>query len=85
MKVLTKKPIQIYLKPTQDRALRALAQREGVPIAELVRRSIDHYLAELPVEEDPALQVVGLGRSGRKDLASKHDDYLAALAKEENS
>lgn len=85
MKVLTKKPIQVYLKPLQDRALRALAQREGVSIAELVRRSIDHYLAELPVEEDPALQVVGLGRSGRKDLASKHDDYLAALAKEENS
>ena len=85
MRVLTKKPIQIYLEPAQDRALRALARRKGISIAELIRRSIDRYLAELPVEEDTALRVVGLGRSGRKDLASKHDDYLAALAKEENS
>jgi hypothetical protein len=85
MRTLAKKPIQIYLEPAQDKALRLLARREGISLAELIRRTIDHYLAELPVEDDPALQVVGLGRSGRKDLASKHDDYLAALAKEEAS
>ena len=57
---------------------------EGISLAELIRRTIDRYLAELPVEEDPALRVIGLGRSGRSDMASKHDDYLAALAREEN-
>jgi len=82
---LAKKPIQIYLEPAQDRSLRALSQREGISLAALIRRTIDHYLADLPVEEDPALQVIGLGRSGREDMASKHDDYLAALAKEEAS
>jgi hypothetical protein len=81
---LAKKPIQIYLEPTQDKALRVLSQREGISLAELIRRTIDHYLAELPVEEDPALQVIGLGRSGREDMASKHDDYLVALTREEN-
>ncbi len=83
MGALAKKPIQIYLEPAQDRSLRALSQREGISLAALIRRTIDHYLAELPVEEDPALQVVGLGRSGREDMASKHDDYLAALTREE--
>lgn len=85
MGALAKKPIQIYLEPAQDRSLRALSQREGISLAALIRRTIDHYLADLPVEEDPALQVIGLGRSGREDMASKHDDYLAALAKEEAS
>ncbi len=84
MRTLAKKPIQIYLEPAQDKALRVLSQREGISLAELIRRTIDHYLADLPVEEDPALQVIGLGRSGREDMASKHDDYLAALAREEN-
>ena len=83
MGALAKKPIQIYLEPVQDRALRGLARKEGISLAALIRRTIDHYLAELPVEEDPALQVIGLGRSGREDMASKHDDYLAALTREE--
>ena len=82
MGALAKKPIQIYLEPAQDRSLRALSQREGISLAALIRRTIDHYLADLPVEEDPALQVIGLGRSGREDMASKHDDYLAALREE---
>ena len=84
MGALAKKPIQIYLEPVQDRALRGLARKEGISLAALIRRTIDHYLAELPVEEDPALRVIGLGRSGREDMASKHDDYLAALTREEN-
>jgi len=83
MRALAKKPIQIYLEPVQDKALRALAGREGISLAALIRRTIDHYLAELPVDKDPALQVIGLGRSGREDMASKHDDYLAALTREE--
>ena len=83
MRALAKKPIQIYLEPVQDKALRALAGREGISLAALIRRTIDHYLADLPVEEDPALQVIGLGRSGREDMASKHDDYLAAFTREE--
>jgi hypothetical protein len=74
---LTKQPLQIYLKPAQDQALRALAEREGVSLAELIRRSIDKYLAELPPEDDPAMDLIGLGRSGRGDLSTNHDHYLA--------
>jgi predicted DNA-binding protein len=82
MSTLTKRPIQIYLEQEQDRALRALSQKLGLSIAELVRRSIDHYLAELPVEEDPALSIVGLGHSGVGDLAAEHDRYIAIFQRE---
>lgn len=81
---LTKKPIQIYLEPRQDRALRALSKRRGVSIAELIRRSVDTYLVELPVEDDPALEVVGLFRSGRGDLAEDHDRYIAEWVQQES-
>jgi len=33
------------------------------------------YLSELPIEDDPAMNVVGLGKSGKTDLAEKHDKY----------
>lgn len=75
---LTKKAIQIYLEPAQDRALRGLAQRRGVSIGALIRQSVQRYLeAEVPVEEDPAMGIVALGRSGRGDLSPGHDKYLA--------
>ncbi len=77
MTTLTKQPLQIYLKPAQDQALRALAEREGVSLAELIRRSIDKYLAELSPEDDPAMDLIGLGQSGRGDLSTNHDRYLA--------
>ena len=82
MSTLTKRPIQIYLEQEQDRALRALAQKLGLSIAELVRRSIDHYLAEWPVEKDPALNIVGLGHSGVGDLAAEHDRYITTFQRE---
>ncbi len=76
MAVLTKRPIQIYLEEQQDRALRRIAEDKGISLSELIRRSIDLYLENLPVEDDPALKIVGLGRSGLGDLAAKHDEYL---------
>ena len=33
------------------------------------------YLSELPIEDDPAMNVIGLGKSGKTDLAEKHDKY----------
>jgi hypothetical protein len=74
---MTAKPIQIYLKPEQDQALRVLAGRLGTSVAELIRRSVDLYLTSRPVADDPALSLVGLGRSGRRDLSSDHDQFLA--------
>ncbi len=84
MKTLTRRPIQVYLEESQDRILRAAAKSQGISIAELIRRSVDRYLADLPVEDDPAMRLIALGRSGLGDLAEKHDEYLVRWEKGDN-
>lgn len=80
----TKKPLQVYLRVDQLDALRALAKRRGESIAGLVREGVDRLLQDLPPEEDPLLEVVGLFDSGIGDLSEKHDEYLARMIEEEN-
>lgn len=64
MRKLKKKPIQIYIEPKQNDVLDVLSKKKGVSKAEIIRRSLEKFLKELPVEEDPALGLLGLGRSG---------------------
>ena len=84
MGTLMKKPIQVYLRPEQLDALRSLAQRRNVAVAELVRQGIDRLLAEVPPEEDPLWDIIGLFDSGLGDLAEKHDEYLVEWIRQEN-
>jgi len=84
MATLTKKPIQVYLRPEQLEALRYLSQRRKVPVAELVRQGVDRLLAEVPPEEDPLLNIIGMFDSGLGDLAEKHDEYIVKWLREEN-
>jgi hypothetical protein len=80
MRKLRKKPVQMYLEPRQDAALAVLAGKRGVSKAELIRESIEKYITAIPVEDDPALGVIGLGNSGKRDLSGKHDQYVATYA-----
>ena len=73
-----KKPIQIYIERQQDDALAALARGRGVSKAAIIRESLERYLAEIPVDDDPAMGIVGIGNSGPEDLSEQHDKYLAA-------
>ncbi len=84
MKNLREHPLQIYLRPDQDKALRQMAQTEKVSIAELVRRGVDRLLTEVPPEQDPLLKLSGIGTSGIRDLSENHDYYLARIYEEEN-
>ena len=84
MKRLAERPIQVYLERAQDEAVRALAEREEISIAELVRRSVDRYLAEVPVEDDPAMRIVGLVEAGPDDVSEKHDEYVVRFLREES-
>jgi len=79
-----KKPLQIYLREDQVEALRHVAQRRGESIAALVREGVDLLLEDLPPEEDPLLNLVGLFDSGAGDLAEKHDLYLAEMITKES-
>lgn len=77
MAILTKKPFQIYLRQEQLDALRLMAEKRGISIAELVRQGVDQLLISVPVEDDPLLDIINLGDSGLGDLAQNHDQYLA--------
>jgi len=81
--VRDKRPLQIYLDRHQCAILKALAEIKGLSMSELVRESIAKYLAECPIESDPAMKLVGLGNSGKGDLAAKHDEYLVEAYKAE--
>ncbi|MBI1743478.1 CopG family transcriptional regulator [Candidatus Acetothermia bacterium] len=72
--------VQIYLEPKQDRLLEELAKVRKVSKASLIRESIDRYLEAIPPDQDPSLGLIGLaGKTGFKDLARRHDEYLAKL------
>ena len=81
MRNLKKKPIQIYIEPEQDTMLDILAEQKGVSKAAIIRDGIQRLIAELPVEDDPAMGLIGIGKSGRHDLSEKHDKYLFAHTK----
>jgi hypothetical protein len=81
MKALKKKPIQIYLEPQQDDVLNLLAQKRGISKAEIIRRSLEKFFKEIPLEEDPAMGLIGLGSSKKGDLSVHHDQYIARYAK----
>ena len=80
MRTLKKKPLQIYIEPKQELLLESIAKKKGTSKAEIIRRSLDTYLGNLPVEEDPAINIIGLGRSGKEDISKKHDIYLTRYA-----
>ena len=80
-----KKPLQIYLRDDQEKALRVIAERRGESLASLIREGVDLLLESVPVGEDPLLDLVGLYDSGRGDLADQHDQYLTHLLKEESN
>ncbi|HID83571.1 MAG TPA: ribbon-helix-helix protein, CopG family [Anaerolineaceae bacterium] len=75
---------QVQLRDDQWRALRRLAAQRGLSVSELIRRSVDAWLrtqgAWEPVDRrQRALAVVGRFRSGRQDVAQRHDEHLAAI------
>jgi len=73
---------QVQFTDEQHRRLRAFARREGVSIAEAVRRSVVRYLDEQAIDRTDLYQraaemVGGLeDESGATDLARGHDEYL---------
>ena len=76
-----KSKTMIYLERDQLKALKARARAERISLAELIRRLVAKQLAEPAIAPVVASEVfariVGLGGSGRPDVAGRHDEYLA--------
>jgi predicted DNA-binding ribbon-helix-helix protein len=72
---------QIQLTESQMKSLQELASKQGVSMAELIRRSVDNYLgyhnggdrANLMAR---AREAAGKYRAVPADLAENHDRYL---------
>jgi hypothetical protein len=73
---------QVQLTQDQMRRLREIAKREGVSVAEVVRRCVERRLADdrptLDELYDRALRSAGSLRDpeGARDLSTHHDKYL---------
>jgi len=81
MKNINKVPIQIYLEPEQEKIIGHLSKTSGKSKAAIIRSCISHFIAAIPAENDPALNIMNLGASREKDIAKRHDEYLNSYQK----
>mgnify|MGYP001591532244 CR=1 FL=1 len=77
----------IYLERAQLQALKNEAHALGISLAELVRRIVARHQqgsGQVTSPTDEAyMRLVGLGASGRDDVADRHDELLGeALARD---
>lgn len=73
---------QVQLTEKQFQALKRVAAREKVSMAEIIRRALDRVVeAESMPDRDEvkrrAIAAIGSCRSGVPDLAECHDEYWA--------
>ncbi len=73
---------QIQITEEQAASLRKLSEARGASMAELVRQGIECVIRQagvVPAKELRARAAAAAGRfrSGRKDVARRHDRYLA--------
>lgn len=66
----------IFIEEGAERELQALARRKGRPVASLVREAVAQYVVKARAEQAPRLQFIAAGRSGREDVAERHEDLL---------
>jgi hypothetical protein len=74
--------MQIQLEEEQAKALRRISREQGRSLAELVRRGVDAVLRSQgqPSRQElkrRAREAIGRFRSGKSDVSSRHDRYLA--------
>ena len=58
-------------------ALRAIARRRGITLAEVTREALAAYLSRHRGKRKP-LSILAIGRSGRRDVAERAEELLKA-------
>ena len=67
----------VFMDEQVQRELQALARRRQRPMASLVREAVEQYVATARGDAGrPALGFVAIGRSGRRDIAERHEELL---------
>lgn len=67
----------VFLQEELDRDVKALAERQGRAAASVVREALSEYVARHR-GGGPGLSFLAAGRSGRDDVAERHEEILAA-------
>jgi Arc/MetJ-type ribon-helix-helix transcriptional regulator len=78
---------QIQLTEEQAKAIKTLAMKRNTSVAELIRRSVDELLQKAVGTDSAerrrrALAAAGRFHSGKTDISTNHDDYLAEAYQE---
>lgn len=73
---------QIQLTQEQSRKLKRIAERKGISVAEVIRRSIDIAMIseDIPNREEMkkrARSIFGKYRDNASDVSENHDNYLS--------
>ena len=68
----------VFVDPQLERELQALARREGRPMAALVREAVAQYIAAARPKAGSGPGFMAVGRSGRADVAERHEELLFA-------
>jgi predicted transcriptional regulator len=66
----------VFLDEALERRLKQRARREGKSFAQCVREAVAAYVAAPPRRAGTLPSWVGMGDSGRSDIASHPDDFL---------
>jgi hypothetical protein len=68
----------IFIDEQVEAELRDLAHRRKRPVAAEVRDALARHVAEARAAGQSTLSFVGIGRSGRRDTAERHEELLFA-------
>ena len=79
---VVREPVQVYLESPDRALLERAAAASGLSRAEVLRRGLHRFAAELLADASPALafleSVATVAAAGSPaDVATRHDDYLA--------
>ena len=77
-----REPVQVYLDAPDRSTLERAALASGLPRAEVLRRGLRQFAAELLADESPALAFLDVAANATPpglppDAATRHDEYLA--------
>lgn len=78
--------LQVSLPDEQVRRLEVLARKRKTSTAHLLREGIEFVLRQKrDAPPDPLLDLIGqAGRISRRDIAGRHDAYLAEIERKRN-
>ena len=71
----------MHLEENLRNRIRIVARRKKVSQSELVRKYLHEGLTRDLAQEDPALDIIGLGNGKTEDIAKNHYHYLVSEEK----